>query len=239
MIALSTTTFAQEEVAPAPVAQPALVAEAKAPVAAVAVVDPHSIGVHLGANVGLLAIDVHQGRFYGFLAANAGVPLLTNGGMGAGVLGLGASFAISAPAESMWFFDAFKMIKQPFVGVGPGVGFPYLHRSGFVFGVKIPIFGAFGRVPLLTQQEGGWTTGEAGHSVCPAGGPALKRRSVSLRGHVRRIALNSPPIGLFGAIRQRRPILVQLPGLPSAINGAFPNARRSPHRGTPGGGDEL
>lgn len=117
-------------------------------------VSDHSIGIHVGVNLGLFAFDVHQGRFYAFAAANAGIPLVSNGSIGAFALGFGYSTPISRPDESMWFMDFFVEAlpgwQQSFnfntpdlvVGVGGGLGFRYLHRSGFTMGFKLPVFGA-------------------------------------------------------------------------------------------------
>lgn len=142
------------EAAPPPAAVPApAVAPAYTP-APREVVSDHSVGIHVGVNLGLFAFDVHQGRFYAFAAANAGIPLVSNGSIGAFALGFGYSAALSRPDESMWFMDFFVEAlpgwQQSFnfstpnlvVGVGGGLGFRYLHRSGFTMGFKLPVFGA-------------------------------------------------------------------------------------------------
>jgi hypothetical protein len=153
---IAASAFAQEEVAPPPPPPPAAQGEVSAPAPAPAPAEPavsdHTVGLHLAANVGLFSLDVHQGRLYGFVAGNAGVPLLSNGQTGSFALGLGASFAVSPPAPSMWFFDVFAMTlpgwttqgngREVAVGIGIGAGFRYLHRSGLTFGFKVPIFGA-------------------------------------------------------------------------------------------------
>lgn len=121
------------------------------------------VGVHAAANIGLLAVDLHVRRSYTFLAGNLGVPLVTNGDIGAFALGSGYSFPLSPPGESMWVMDLFGLVNpgwqrrydffnctqfscQPFVapffGLGVGLGFRYLHWSGFTFGIKGPVFGA-------------------------------------------------------------------------------------------------
>lgn len=117
------------------------------------VVSDRSVGIHVGVNLGLFAFDVHQARFYAFAAANAGVPLVSNGNIGAFAIGFGYSAPISRPDESMWHMDFFIDALPGWVqlggfgpslvvGVGGGLGFRYLHRSGFTMGFKLPVFGA-------------------------------------------------------------------------------------------------
>jgi hypothetical protein len=141
------------EAAPPPAAVPPAVAPGSTP-APREVVSDRSIGIHVGLNLGLFAFDVHQGHVYAFVAANAGVPLVSNGSVGAFALGMGYSTALSRPDESMWFMDFFvdalpgwvrtSGLNTPdlVVGVGGGLGFRYLHRSGFTLGFKVPVFGA-------------------------------------------------------------------------------------------------
>jgi hypothetical protein len=116
------------------------------------------VGVHAAVNIGLLAVDLHVNRSYTFIAGNLGVPLVTNGDLGAFALGSGYSYPLSPPGETMWVLDLFGVVNpgwqamwnsgftsysaQPFVGLGVGVGFRMLHWSGFTFGLKIPVFGA-------------------------------------------------------------------------------------------------
>ena len=117
-----------------------------------------SFGLYLGVNLALIGVELQVGRFYGFVAGNIGIPLVTNGGLGAAVLGLGYNVPLSAPGESMWFMDFYGEALPgwvsvyrydtpygaqgtPFVGLGIGVGFRFLHRSGFTLGFKVPIFG--------------------------------------------------------------------------------------------------
>lgn len=112
------------------------------------------MGIHVGLNLGLVAFDVHQGHVYAFVAANLGVPLVSNGSVGAFALGFGYSTALSRPDESMWFMDVFVEALPGWlrtsgfttvdlvVGVGGGLGFRYLHPSGFTVGFKVPAFGA-------------------------------------------------------------------------------------------------
>lgn len=113
-------------------------------------------GVHVGLNLGLVSVDAMINRFYVFAAGNFGVPLVTNGGVGAVIAGIGYNIAISQPGDSMWFMDFIGMVpvgwlqtgcfvspcpNQPYGGFGVGVGFRLLHRSGFTLGFKIPVFG--------------------------------------------------------------------------------------------------
>jgi hypothetical protein len=116
------------------------------------------VGVHAALNVGLLSVDLHVDRSYTFIGGNIGVPLLSNGSIGAFSLGSGYSLPLSPPDESMWVLDLFGVVtpgwqarwdpfytvysNTPFVGLGVGVGFRYLHWSGFTFGIKAPVFGA-------------------------------------------------------------------------------------------------
>ncbi|MEW5742385.1 MAG: hypothetical protein AB1938_25940 [Myxococcota bacterium] len=136
-----------------PVPPPAAVA-APRPVAVPPeeLVSDRSVGIHIGVNLGLFAFDVHQGHFYGFASGNAGIPLVTNGQVGAFAIGLGYSTPLSRPSESMWFMDFFlealpgwwtsQGAPGAVVGLGGGMGFRYLHRSGFTAGFKVPVFGA-------------------------------------------------------------------------------------------------
>lgn len=131
-------------------------------------------GAYAAVNIGLIGIDLHVNRSYTFLAGNLGVPLVTNGSFGAFAIGSGYSFPISTPGESMWVLDVFGVVNPgwqqrydinscnqfacvpanvPFVGIGAGVGFRFLHWSGFTFGIKAPVFGA--------AINGGSTTSEA------------------------------------------------------------------------------
>lgn len=113
-------------------------------------VDVRSIGVHVAVNVGVFSLDVQAGRLYAFAAGSLGVPLLSDGRFGAFALGGGLALPISAPGESMWTMDLFALANPgwglgpnsaPFVGLGVGAGFRYLHRSGFTFGLKLPVIG--------------------------------------------------------------------------------------------------
>lgn len=115
-------------------------------------VSEDSIGVHVALHLGLFAADLQRGHFYAFVSANAGVPMVSNGETGAFALGLGATTAVSRPAPSMWYMDVFGEVlpgwnmgingeHRPLVAVGAGLGFRYLHRSGFVLGFKMPVFG--------------------------------------------------------------------------------------------------
>lgn len=118
-------------------------------------------GAYAAVNIGLIGVDLHVDRSYTFLAGNLGVPLVTNGDFGAFAIGSGYSFPLSAPGESMWVLDVFGVVNPgwqrrydacfdfgcspvtyPFVGLGAGVGFRFLHWSGFTFGIKAPVFGA-------------------------------------------------------------------------------------------------
>jgi hypothetical protein len=146
----STEPAAAPVAVPAPaVAPPVTGRDAVAPAE---VVSDRSFGVHVAVNLGLFAVDLQQGHFYGFAAANAGVPLVSNGSVGAFAIGLGYSTPLSRPEESMWFMDFFVDALPgwwgqggsiaPVVGVGAGLGFRFLHRSGFTAGFKIPVFGA-------------------------------------------------------------------------------------------------
>lgn len=141
--------------APPPVVPPPAVGNPVVPrVPAPPPVEDRSVGIHVAVNLGLFAFDVHQGHFYGFVSANAGIPLVSNGDIGAFALGLGYSAPLSHPDESMWFLDFFfealpgwwnlgsRLNPSFFVGAGVGLGFRYLHRSGFTVGFKLPVFGA-------------------------------------------------------------------------------------------------
>lgn len=140
---LSLPTLAQELAAPPP---PPL--EAAPPAAVPTVVKDTSVAVQVGFNLGLLAVEVQAGHFYGFGAGNVGIPLVTNGQAGAFAIGLGYTFALSTPSESMWFMDLYGLGNPGWLGgsilmgIGAGIGVRFLHRSGFTLGFKLPIFGA-------------------------------------------------------------------------------------------------
>jgi hypothetical protein len=126
-----------------------------------------SIGAHVAVNVGLFALDAQLGHFYAFGAGNLGVPLLTDGRAGFGMIGAGYTFALGPITESHWQVDMMGLATagridsyQTLGGVGVGVGFRYLHTSGFTFGAKIPVFGA--TLPLGGSSPfGGPYTGAA------------------------------------------------------------------------------
>lgn len=126
--------------------------------------DDPSTGTWVGAfaalNVGLVGADLHTGRSYSFIAGNAGIPMLMAGDFGAFALGSGVAVRLSSPAESVWVLDIFGLVnpgwhtrslgcdingcgaeRAPYLGLGVGIGFRYLHWSGFTFGLKAPIFG--------------------------------------------------------------------------------------------------
>lgn len=126
--------------------------------------DDPSTGTWVGAfaalNVGLVGADLQVGRSYSFIAGNAGIPMLLAGDFGAFALGSGVAVRLSSPGESVWVLDIFGLInpgwhtrsvscdmsgcaaeKAPYLGLGVGIGFRYLHWSGFTFGLKAPIFG--------------------------------------------------------------------------------------------------
>jgi hypothetical protein len=149
---------------PAPVPAPIAVTPAPAPVAPVPVMAApeqplgDSTSVFAALNVGLFGVDVHRGHFYGFLSGNVGVPILTNGSFGAFALGAGYAMKLTESEGSGWFMDFFGEVNpgwqqtydyttfsnytnQPFCGVGVGLGFRYLHKSGLTLGFKIPIVG--------------------------------------------------------------------------------------------------
>jgi hypothetical protein len=111
-------------------------------------VSERSVGIHVGANVGLFELDAQFGHFYAFGAGNLGVPMITDGSVGFGVIGAGYTVPLSAPSESMWYLDllalgtAGRNDERTVAGAGVGFGFRYLHRSGFTFSVKVPVFGA-------------------------------------------------------------------------------------------------
>jgi hypothetical protein len=132
------------------------------------------VGVHAAVHIGLVGLDLHVNRSYTFLAGSLGIPLVANGAFGAFAIGSGYSFHVSAPGESMWVLDVFGLVNPgwqqrsdfntcnqfvcvpanvPFVGIGVGAGFRFLHWSGFTFGFKLPVFGA--------AINGGRTTAEA------------------------------------------------------------------------------
>ena len=148
--------------APPPAAvPPPATAPVAAPAPAVNVAKGTFFGAYAALNIGLIGIDLHVNRSYTFLAGSLGVPLVTNGDFGAFAIGSGYSFPISAAGESMWVLDVFGVVNPgwqrrydvcfdfgcspqtyPFVGIGAGVGFRFLHWSGFTFGIKAPVFGA-------------------------------------------------------------------------------------------------
>jgi hypothetical protein len=151
---LSSLSYAQEaqEAAPReplPAPPPVVTVE---PPPTVAPVSDHSFGIHVGANIGLFEIDGQHGHFYAFGAGNLGVPILTDGRVGFGMIGAGYTFALSSPGESMWYMDvlalgtAGRVDPSVTIGGGIGIGFRYLHRSGFTFSAKVPLFGATGQV---------------------------------------------------------------------------------------------
>lgn len=142
--------------ATAPAAAPALT-----PAPIVNVAKGTWFGAYAAVNIGLIGVDLHIDRSYTFLAGNLGVPLVSNGDFGAFAIGSGYSFPLSTPGDSMWVLDVFGVVNPgwqrrydacfdfgcspvtyPFVGLGAGVGFRYLHWSGFTFGIKAPVFGA-------------------------------------------------------------------------------------------------
>jgi hypothetical protein len=106
-----------------------------------------SVSVQLAINVGLVSVDVQVKRFYAFTSGNVGVPLLSNGLIGAFAIGTGYTFALSQPGDSMWFMDLFGLANPgwmsgaPFLGIGAGLGLRFLHRSGFTMGFKLPLLG--------------------------------------------------------------------------------------------------
>jgi hypothetical protein len=115
-----------------------------------------SVGVFTALNLGLFGVDVHQGKFYGFAAGNLGIPLISNGAMGAFTLGAGYSLQLSENEGSGWYLDVFGELAPGWVqyvvydaptqgsgylGIGVGVGFRYLHKSGLTLGLKVPLFG--------------------------------------------------------------------------------------------------
>jgi hypothetical protein len=111
------------------------------------------VGVHAAVSLGLISIDANAAGLYGFASCAVGIALLSEGRFTVGVLGIGYSFALSPPGETMWVIDMFAeatggqlMIassSQPSMvgGFGLGFGFRWLHQSGFVLGFKLPIVG--------------------------------------------------------------------------------------------------
>jgi hypothetical protein len=144
---------------PMPVAQypaPAPVTgDARQPVAEVAapglelVREPRNNGVsiQLAAHLGLLTVDAQVGRFYAFAAGNIGIPLLTNGTVGAITAGMGPSFLLRKTGEVAWHLDILALGnfmwlgQQPMGGFGVGMGFRMVHASGFTMAFKIPALG--------------------------------------------------------------------------------------------------
>jgi hypothetical protein len=162
VVLVSAVAWAQEAAPSEPIPD-ALPTPAGSPPPSVAPQPPANIsartffGLHAAVNVGLISVDLHVGHSYSFLAANVGIPLVTNGLTGAFAVGSGYSFPLSAPGESMWVMDVFGVANpgwqrtscfdcvnptQFYVGLGVGIGFRYLHWSGFTFGLKAPVFGA-------------------------------------------------------------------------------------------------
>lgn len=138
----------QATVAQAPVPQSSPVAEVSAPAEVVPQGPKESgVSVQMAAHVGLLEVDVQIGRFYGFAAGNIGIPLLTDGQVGALTAGLGYTFALRKSAEVAWYMDLlalgnFMWLGQmPMGGFGVGMGFRMVHASGFTMGFKIPALG--------------------------------------------------------------------------------------------------
>jgi hypothetical protein len=111
-------------------------------------------GVHAGLNAGLVILDADRDGLYGFGTLALGAAMLTQGKATLGVLGVGVSFPLGPPDDTMWVFDLFgevsggnTFISPPpgdtvFGAVGVGLGFRWLHHSGFVLGFKLPLFGA-------------------------------------------------------------------------------------------------
>ncbi|MBL8952172.1 MAG: hypothetical protein JNK82_15425 [Myxococcaceae bacterium] len=152
LLAVSFDAYADETPPPPP--PPAAAAE-PAPTPPAAVVDdalPTTIGIHVGLNLGLFSVDAQAGHFYGFIAGNAGIPLVSNGNLGSVVAGVGYTFALTQ-GESRWMMDVLGIVpvgwmqnfstngRDIYGGAGVGVGFRYLHRSGFTLGFKVPVFG--------------------------------------------------------------------------------------------------
>jgi hypothetical protein len=140
---LSSLAVAQEAEQPPP--PPPQIAVETPPAS---IVSDRSIGVHVAANIGLFSVDGQFGHFYAFGAGNLGVPIISEGQVGFGMMGAGYTFALSSPGESMWYMDllalgtAGRLGDSVIGGAGIGVGFRYLHRTGFTFSLKAPIFGA-------------------------------------------------------------------------------------------------
>ena len=117
------------------------------------------VGIHGALNLGVLTVDSMWNRFYGFLAGNVGIGVLTEGRYVVLSGGFGYSWALSRVGESMWFLDVMGIVPVGwttdadrdayanrsstfgYAGAGVGVGFRYLHRSGFSLGIKVPLGG--------------------------------------------------------------------------------------------------
>jgi len=113
------------------------------------------IGISTGSNLGLVQIDVMRDHLYAFGSTTLGVPLLTNGDVAVGTVGIGYAFTLSDDGDSKWLFDVYGQGMagrmnmnggftgdSGFGGLGFGVGVRFLHRSGFMIAFKLPVFGA-------------------------------------------------------------------------------------------------
>lgn len=168
MLIAAAPAFASDPVQPLPpppLPEPAVVSPARDPgaararaaapeasVAAERAVPERELGdfelsVKLALHIGLLTADVQVGHFYFFVAGNVGIPLLSNGQIGAFAGGPAFTFALSEKAESMWFMDLQALVNpgwisgRPFVGLGAGLGLRYLHKNGFTLAFKLPLLG--------------------------------------------------------------------------------------------------
>lgn len=125
-----------------------------------------TFGLHAALNLGL-ALDVHRGSVYGFASGNIGLPAVSKSPLGMFAIGLGFSAPLTS-SESPWYFDCFAFTvpgwqkipglvrAPPFIGLGVGLGFRWVHRSGFTLGFKVPLAGmAFGEgagvAPTVSQ----------------------------------------------------------------------------------------
>lgn len=103
--------------------------------------------VQMAAHLGLLQVDLQVGRFYAFAAGNIGIPLLTDGQVGAVTGGLGYTFALQKSAQVAWYMDLLAvgnfmwLGQRPMGGFGAAMGFRMVHASGFTMGFKIPALG--------------------------------------------------------------------------------------------------
>ena len=153
-------------------------------------------GLHVSLT-GAVGLDLEFGHSYSFAAASVLIPISSRGRAALFGGGTGVTFDLSRWPTARWTLDFFAFFvggwepRSCFIGPcaqvtdtvlipGVGLGFRYLHRSGFTFAVKLPLFCvAGGHVGLLGPRGRRRRTGDGRvyeHRVHAAG--ALHRLHV-------------------------------------------------------------